>query len=296
MKTSRLKYPSADGETIIRGYLWQPDVPVAYPRGVVQLVTGILEGIESYEPFARYLVERGYVVCGHSHVGFGLSQKPTGEPSTLPAEGGDRILVADMEALHDRISSWFGHAVPYILIGHSMGSSAARVYAQEHGRTLAALVVTGAYSLNDRDDDKLIGMLQAQAEALGDDHLTEPEELADARDIMARLGSDSDVPNPHAFATLGAETTCAKLSKEAGDPQRNRQVPAGLPCLFVSGENDAVSKLGKGTEGAVEGLRKAGVKHVDLYRIPNFRHAILNRDYSRPAWDYVSQWLEGHDL
>ena len=69
-------YPSSDGTHQVHAVLWLPE---GEPKGVVQLVHGICEYALRYDPFARFLAERGFLVAGHDHLGHGLTARDASE-------------------------------------------------------------------------------------------------------------------------------------------------------------------------------------------------------------------------
>ena len=100
--------------------VWLPD-PVYSRRGVVQLVHGMAEHIERYDPFARFLAGLGYVVFGHDHIGHGKSVSSADELGCMPLQGGKDILVADVQRAREaafRASRETGD-LPLFLFGHS---------------------------------------------------------------------------------------------------------------------------------------------------------------------------------
>ena len=72
-----ISFLSADGITNIHGVEWVPDTE---PKAVIQLVHGMVEYIERYDTFARFLNEQGFLVVGHDHLGHGQAA------AHLPAE------------------------------------------------------------------------------------------------------------------------------------------------------------------------------------------------------------------
>ncbi|MEE0028257.1 MAG: alpha/beta hydrolase, partial [Atopobiaceae bacterium] len=139
-RTEQISFLSTDGKTRINGMIWWPD---EQPKAVVQLVHGMAEHIMRYEPFARYLNGKGFVVCGHDHLGHGKSVVDASQLGHLPVKNGHRILVADVgrmrDAMHDRLDA----DSPYFLFGHSMGSFVVRSYISSCGEGLAGCVVCG---------------------------------------------------------------------------------------------------------------------------------------------------------
>ena len=65
-------YPSFDKETSIHAVAWVPEQEV---KAVLQISHGMVEYIDRYDAFARYLCERGFVVVGNDHLGHGDSVK-----------------------------------------------------------------------------------------------------------------------------------------------------------------------------------------------------------------------------
>ena len=63
----RVTFPSCDGRTDIHAVCWTPGENEV--QAVVQIVHGMTEFVERYEPFARFLTERGFAVVGHDHLG-----------------------------------------------------------------------------------------------------------------------------------------------------------------------------------------------------------------------------------
>ncbi len=56
---------SADKETKIHVIVWTPEKEVI---GVVQIAHGMVEFIDRYDRFARFLNQHGYVVVGNDHL------------------------------------------------------------------------------------------------------------------------------------------------------------------------------------------------------------------------------------
>ena len=128
MKTQRLGYASHDGVSRIHALLWQPDKRTAVPRGIVQIVHGMAEHIDRYEPFARYLVSQGFVVCANDHVGHGKSVKDESDLGHIPLDAGADALIEDVHELRRLTASRYAGTVSYVLFGHSMGSFIARLH------------------------------------------------------------------------------------------------------------------------------------------------------------------------
>ena len=86
---------SHDGTSTIKGLVWEPERTrgsrrVA-PRGVIQIVHGMVEHVGRYDEFARFLVEQGFVVCTADHIGHGKSVASADELGCLPVDGKETL-------------------------------------------------------------------------------------------------------------------------------------------------------------------------------------------------------------
>ena len=116
--------------------IWKP---LWRPRAVVQLMHGMAEHIDRYAPLARTLNAAGYLVAGLNHRGHGARTERLGY--FAPEKGWD-CLVEDAHNFSQQLTSEYP-GLPLILLGHSMGSFAAREYALRYGDELSALVLSG---------------------------------------------------------------------------------------------------------------------------------------------------------
>ena len=69
-RETEFTYLSGDGITKIHAVMWIPDGQI---RGVLQIAHGMLEFVQRYDNFARFLNERGILVVGNDHLGHGDS-------------------------------------------------------------------------------------------------------------------------------------------------------------------------------------------------------------------------------
>lgn len=109
------------------------------PRGTVIVSPGRAEFIEKYFETVRALQDRGFAVIVTDHLGQGLSDRLLPDRAKGHLEDMD-VLAADLEALAEAEAGRMPR--PHVLLGHSMGGTAA-LLAQARGRLDAkALAVT----------------------------------------------------------------------------------------------------------------------------------------------------------
>ena len=88
-------FPSSDGQHQCHAQEWSPEGSI---RAVVQIVHGVSEHIGRYDRVARWLNERGILVCGEDHLGHGQTAK-TGEYGYFGKYDGWTLVCADVRQL-----------------------------------------------------------------------------------------------------------------------------------------------------------------------------------------------------
>ena len=121
--------------------LCQESVPV---KAVLQLSHGMCGCKERYLPFMRYMASKGIVCVAGDHRGHGESVRSSDDLGYM-YEGGYRAMVDDLRMITSWIVSRYP-GLPIFLLGHSMGSMAARLYAKYDDSTISGLILTGSPS------------------------------------------------------------------------------------------------------------------------------------------------------
>ena len=133
-------FTSSDKKTAIHYSVWTPEL---HPKAVIQIVHGMCENVGLYTEFAEFLCSKGYVVCGHDMLGHGENVTEDSIPGHFGDTDGDRYLLSDIEKLRVIMREKY-RSLPYILLGHSLGSFAARAYAAAYPEgNLDGLIISG---------------------------------------------------------------------------------------------------------------------------------------------------------
>ena len=285
MNKTKNTFKSSNKTNDIAYYVYTPDMPV---RAVVQISHGMVEHIERYEDFASFLCEKGIAVCGNDHVGHGASSA-SGDWGFF-GDGGIATLVSDIDILNGIMKKKYP-SVPYILLGHSMGSFIARKYITVYGEHIDGVIISGTSGGNVPLGagiflTSLIGALRGKRYrstmvekiAMGSYNKRFPNEGKYAwltRDEKIREAYAADPRCTFSF-TVGAYNEMFKLLREISSSDWAQKVPKGLPVFLASGRDDPVGDYGKGFEIVRDFLRDAELCTLKCKLYDNCRHEILN--------------------
>ena len=120
--------------------------PDGRPSAVLQLAHGMCGSKERLIPFMEYLAGEGIACFANDHRGHGASIKSENDLGYM-YDGGQVALVEDMKMLTDRIKDQYPD-IPVFLLGHSMGSMAARVYLKRYPDALDGVIICGSPDYN----------------------------------------------------------------------------------------------------------------------------------------------------
>lgn len=137
------RFPSTGGLTDCRYRMWVPEEP----RLALQLTHGMAEHIDRYDDFAKFLAENGVLVYGMDLVGHGKSISQNAPQGYFGESNGWDVLVGDMHRLYDLIHTDYP-SLPYVLMGHSMGSFLARTFAGREHADFDGYIFSGTAGAN----------------------------------------------------------------------------------------------------------------------------------------------------
>ena len=279
------KVPSTDGKHELYGRVYLPQGEV---KGLFHVVHGMTEHMERYESFMKEMAAEGYICFGYDHLGHGKTAKDASELGYIARRNGWKLLVDDVTAFGNAMRADYGEDLPYILMGHSMGSFIVRLAAAD-GRTPDKLIVMGTGGPNPLAGAGLL--LIAAMKLFGRDRdisnfvhkmafgAYNKKFAADGKrgwltsDAAVREKYDKD-PHCNFRFTVSAMGDLISLTKRANHKDWFKQLPKELPVLLVAGKDDPVGNYGKGVKVVFNKLKKQGsLVEIKLY---DGRHEILN--------------------
>ena len=296
-------YPSQGGG-MIHALRWEP---AGAPVGIVQIVHGVAEYAARYDAFATFLAEQGFLVVAEDHMGHGESVGKNGVLGHF--EGGWFGAVADTYQLLQDTKAEYPQ-LPYILLGHSMGSFMARtILAKYSDSGISAAIISGtawmpsavisaglgAASMVAKCQDpnkpsKLLNdMMFGSYNNMIEHKRTTHDWLTRDQKIVDTYVADPLCGFP---MTAGLARNMMMGLKFIQDPQNLSKMQKDLPVLFIAGSDDPVGNYGKGVKQAAEAFGKVGMEKVSVRLYPMGRHEMLNELNREEVYANLLDWIK----
>jgi len=274
-------------------------------KAVLQIAHGMAEHSLLYVDFAKHIASNGYAVAINDHLGHGKSVSEGGAYGYF-GKGGCQNMVKDMHKLYTLMRETYP-TVPYIMMGHSMGSFLARSYTAQYGSELSAAIYLGTCGnlspavfaaekllgnaivkkKGEKGHDPLFAKLSTgkynqafMPSRTANDWLSRDTAEVDKYTKDPLCGFDLTVSGYRDIVYLQAEISSAEWYKNMPD----------IPILILSGERDPVGDFGKGVKQVAEKLKKTG-HNVRLVLYPEARHVVLCETNKDEVYDEIANFL-----
>lgn len=300
-------FDSYDGKHKLHGVRYLPDEGQKV-RCVLQIVHGMAEYVERYREFAEFLTARGYAVTGEDHLGHGKTAGGTGGYGYFCQEDPATALVENVHQLRENTGELY-QGVPYVLMGHSMGSFITRNYMFRYGSGLDGVIImgTGMESLGtvrlakavagiqklfcgDRHPSRLIDKLAFGSYNRKIDHpRTDFDWLSRDEERVDQYLAD---PACGFLFTVNGFSALFELISRLYSRENLARIPKSLPVYMVSGTADPVGGYGKGVRRALDSLQAAGLGEITLKLYEGGRHELLNETNRVEVMKDIYHWLE----
>lgn len=280
---------SADGVHAVHCFCVAPE----QPKAILQIEHGIAEHIERYIRFAERMAAAGYAVFADDHLGHGKTAKNEEELLWFAERDGWTLVCRDVLTLREQALSRFP-GLPFLLMGHSMGSFIVRTVALDHSDLLDGLIISGtghqsgpvifAGKTVAAMETRRLGSAHTKSKLVSDlafsaynkkfapnrtahDWLTRDEAEIDRYEADPLCGGDP---------TIGLFRDMLTGLDQIRRKNNIRKMRPDLPVYFMSGEADPVGGMSKGVKTVYRLFKKRGMTDLTLRLYPKGRHELLN--------------------
>lgn len=305
VKKEDFYFESRDREHKIHAVRWIPDI--GKPACILQIVHGMAEYIDRYDDFARYLADRGILVVGDDHLGHGKSINSGGIYGYFCKEDAPTVLVRDEHRLKKMMQEQYA-GVPYIILGHSMGSFITRNYLLKYGTGIDGAIIVGTGMQPKPVLMSALALAAVQQMLFGADHVsnlinvmafgaynkrikspaTSYDWLSRNKDNVCKYIND---PMCGFTFTVNGFQTLFKLIYNLHDREKLNKMPKNLPVFFLSGADDPVGDYGRSVELVYQSYKEIGMENVQMKLYPEDRHEILNEVDKEDAYGDIYRWI-----
>lgn len=281
-------------------------------KGIVQIVHGKNEHKGRYNEFMRFLSSHGYLTIINDHRGHGdsvLNPKDRG----YWYEGGYLALIEDLHEITLDAKRYAAKKsgrkdLPYVLLGHSMGSLAARCYIRDYDADIDKLCIIGCPSKSDMVNEglfilKLLEMLEGKRSrsrlakllimGVSYEFKFRNEHLHNAwtnseREAVIEHNND---PKCRFLFTLSGYEDMLKLSRLTYSEGFIPDNP-DMPIRFYSGADDPCALSRIKIADAMYFLKKLGYTDVRGKLYPGMRHDILHERNKIRVYNDILNFIE----
>lgn len=299
------KFLSSDGIHNINCFAIYPESP----KAILQIEHGVAEHIERYVAFAEKMAQHGFAVFADDHLGHGKTASNSDELCWFSETDGWKHICDDVIKLREYATNMFG-GIPFVLMGHSMGSFMVRTVAIDHSDLIDALIISGTGHQGGLiiKLGKMVASIEKARNggSKGKSPLIENlafgaynKNFSPNRTTHDWLTRDNDEVDKYIADSLcGMSVTVGLFSDMLTGfdyirkPKNVSKIRKDLPVYMFSGDKDPVGDMTKGVKTVYELYRDCGIKDVELKLYPQGRHEMLNGPDREQVINDLKKWLD----
>lgn len=301
---SEFTFLSSDGKNNIHAEIYTPSEGEI--RGVVQLSHGMVDHVGRYTALAEYLTGEGFVFAGNDHLGHGKTVATPDDFGFFASKDGYKYVIDDLYAMNGELRKRFPDK-PVILLGHSMGSFLARLYAVKYPKSIDGIIIHGTGGKNPAVPlgKAVVAILRAirgerhrsafvkKLSFMGYNSKFDKSEgdeawLTRAGELVADRKDD---PRTNYTFTLAGYNDLFTMLGECNSRDWYTQYPKSLPTILMAGGADPVGNYGEGIREIYDGLSKENVAILDIEIYEGARHELFNETNRAEVFRDICDWL-----
>jgi alpha-beta hydrolase superfamily lysophospholipase len=269
--------------------------------GNIVIAHGMMEHIERYDEFAKYLNLQRYNVILFDQLGHGLSAK---EELGHWDKGAFDMSIKNYSLVINHIKKMYKENKTY-LFAHSMGSFIAQEFIVNHSSEIDGLILSGSngpllsvklgalvsklFKFDNKSNPFLNDLMFKPYTTIFKPKRTDFDWLTSVESEV-----DKYIKDPYCgfVCTTGFFkefiTSISKLNQKDKLSKLNKE----LPILLISGSGDPVGGMGKGITKLSTLYLNNGLKSLNLLFYPNDSHVLLTEFCRNKVIDDVVNWLK----
>lgn len=301
-------FDSRDQRDKIHAIKWLPDIEK--PVCIFQIVHGMAEHIDRYDEFARFLAGKGFLVVGDDHLGHGKSVPEGGTYGYFCEQDAANVVVRDVHRLKKIMQEQYP-GVPYLILGHSMGSFILRNYLFRYGSGIDGAIIVGTGMQSKFTLFAARTVTAVQKLFCGPKHVGKFidkasfgsynerfEPVRTTADWLSRETANVDryLADPMCgfVFTLNGFATLFELIHNCYDEKKINSMPKQLPVILLSGADDPVGNYGKSVETVYHSYLEHGMQNVQMKLYEKDRHELLNETDRVSVYGDIYRWVLQH--
>ena len=281
-------------------------------RGIVQLIHGKNEHKGRYTAFMRFLASNGFLTIINDHRGHGESVIEPDDRGYF-YQGGTAALVEDIHEITLDAKKYAAKKcgrddLPLTLLGHSMGSLAARCYIRKYDADISKLCLTGSPSRSDKIKQglrvlKLLKAIEGKRSrsplakklimGVSYERKYRREGLKNAwtNSERAAVIEHNNDPLCRFNFTLNGYEEMLKMAMLAYTGDYIPQNP-DMPVRFFSGEDDPCALSRQKFVEAMRLMKNIGYTNVRCLLYKGMRHDILHEKNKMRVYNDILRFIE----
>lgn len=284
--------------------IWLPD---GEPKGIVQIFHGMVEHIDRYDDFARFLNSKGYIVAGDDHRGHGrtaseefLGKVPFGH-TFFDTIDDEKVITAYLKDAYPDL--------PIYIFAHSYGSFLGQGYIQQNSKNVDGCILSGSANMSGIEPKIGRFIANIQHKLYGKDKSAEfiknmtfgayEKPFKKEKRQNAWLNRDIDACEKYNSDKYCNYTMSVGFYKNFFDglcriyeSERLEAIDKNLPIFIVAGDKDPVGKMGKLVSKLYDLYKGIGIKDVKIKLYEDARHEIVNEVNKDEVYDDIAKWLD----
>lgn len=274
------------------------------PKAVIQLIHGMEEHQNRYNPFIKYLNENGYIVISSNLRGHGSNAPLLGH---FKDNKGYLVLISDQKEITEYIKNKYPN-LPIYIFAHSMGTIITRVLLEDYSKHYQKVVLSGYPNYQNasylgliisnsiklfkgsRYKSKLLSKLSI---GLFNKKIENPKTEVDWICSNEKVVKEY-IEDPY----CGIGFTCAAFNDlyhlviSMHKPSNYHTINKNLELLMLRGLEDPCTGGNIGVHDSEKMLTKAGFKNIKHIDYPNMRHEILNETNNQQVYQDILKFYK----